>query len=104
MDLLVRYSTCFLSALGAVYKEKFGTVTGKPFSEEAVCKAEVVIGNATDKPGFRVGTSGRSIQGEQRLMLFFLQLAVNLKVPYDSLKQSGLTKDQAKELSTSLFI
>jgi organic hydroperoxide reductase OsmC/OhrA len=31
----------------------------------------------------------------------FLQLAVNLKVPYDSLKQSGLTKDQAKELSTS---
>lgn len=27
------------------------------------------------------------------------QLVVNLKVPYDSLKQSGLTKDQAKELS-----
>lgn len=38
-----------------MYKEKFGTVTGKPFSEEAIVKAEVVIGNATDKPGFRVG-------------------------------------------------
>ncbi|KAK9894265.1 OsmC-like protein [Cystobasidium minutum MCA 4210] len=72
------YSTCFLSALGAAYKEKFGTVTGKPFSEEAAVKAEVIIGNATDQPGFR--------------------LAVNLKVPYDSLKQSGLDKDQAKEL------
>lgn len=27
------YSTCFLSALGAVYKEKFGTATGKVSTE-----------------------------------------------------------------------
>jgi hypothetical protein len=57
------YSTCFLSALGAVYKEKFGTVTGKPFAENAICKAEVVIGNATDANGFRVS------------YLFFVQCA-----------------------------
>jgi hypothetical protein len=29
------------------------------------------------------------------------QLAVNLRIPYDSLKESGLTKDQARELSRS---
>lgn len=49
------YSNCFASALGAVYKQKFGTKTGKPFSPDAQVKCEVVIGNATDGPGFKVG-------------------------------------------------
>jgi len=72
------YSTCFLSALGAVYKEKFGTKTGKPFSEDAIVKAEVVIGNSTKQAGF--------------------QLAVKLSVPFDSLKESKLSKEDAETL------
>lgn len=50
----------------------------QPFSENAQVKAEVVIGNATDKAGF--------------------QLAVRLQVPFESLESSKLSREDAETL------
>lgn len=81
-------------------------MTGKPFSESAVCKAEIVIGNAADTNGFRVCDKSNiykmtiaTIANIEYVTDFDLQLAAHLRIPYDSLKESGLTKDQARELS-----
>lgn len=68
--------------MGAVYKEKFGTVTGKPFSKDVKVHAEVFIGNATDAPGFK--------------------LAARLKIPYESLESTKISKEDAEELSMSM--
>ncbi|KAL7007390.1 hypothetical protein EMMF5_003229 [Cystobasidiomycetes sp. EMM_F5] len=70
------YSTCFLSAMGAVYKDKFGTASGKHFSKDVKVHAEVFIGNATDAPGFK--------------------LAVHLKVPHSSL--GDMSREDAETL------
>ncbi|CAD6564352.1 MAG: hypothetical protein CYPHOPRED_003265 [Cyphobasidiales sp. Tagirdzhanova-0007] len=74
--LAMAWSTCFLSALAAAYKEKFGTKTGQPFSKTAQVKAEIVIGNCTDEPGFKA-KSAKAIKAHGLLELGYEYIAID---------------------------
>lgn len=80
--------------MGAVYKDKFGTASGKHFSKDVKVHAEVFIGNATDAPGFKVIVS---YHPPKRVSLIdTLQLAVHLKVPHSSL--GDMSREDAETL------